>query len=172
MAADTLEGACGDRDTRICLHEQHNITLLIFTNDLCSETVTAFIWSHQVCRDIVFMVIDLLLYGLWLLYFACGTLLGKVGHAILAPHAPWLVDHLRCDTLWSTDYPDACPWIDMTGSPDQQNLSGIVPPPPVSSTNESLQRPMGWGELCTSSCLHLERGHHGGKEMVRCLHCA
>ena len=116
------------------------------------------------------MVIDLLLYVLWLLYFACGTLSGKGGHAILAPHAPWLVDHLRCDTLWSTDYPDVCPWIDMTGSPDQQSLSGMVPPPPASSTNETLQRPVGWGELCTSSCLH--RGHHGGKEMVRCLHCA
>ena len=58
----------------------------------------------------------------------------------------------------------------MCDSPDHQSQSGIVPPTAVSTANQHPQRPVGWGELYTDSWLH--RGHHAGKEMVWCLHCA
>ena len=53
---------------------------------------------------------------------------------------------------------------------DQQSLTNMEPPTSASTANEHPQRPVGWGDLCLDSCLH--KGHHGAKEMVRCLHCA
>ena len=62
------------------------------------------------------------------------------------------------------------PWPDMPDPEDQQSLTNMEPPTSASTANEHPQRPVGWGDLCLDSCLH--KGHHGAKEMVRCLHCA